>query len=696
MRALALFVGLLITSVTFSQVTPDREINLEQFAERLFQVQDDDVGYEDIYESLLLLYTDPLNLNKATEEELSSLYILSPSQVQSLLDHREAFGDLLSIYELQAVEGFDLDVIQQLLPFVRVEESSTDNRTLLQRMAQERNKYLLLRFTRVFQEQVGYTRAWPLDTTLVRDENDMVVDTLTEAPSRYRGSPEKLYGRFRMSRRDDFSVGFTFEKDPGEEYVNNGTLDFISGHVMLENQGPLEKVIVGDYQLQVGQGLIFGAGFNPGKGAETVNTIKRNTIGVRPYTSVLETGFFRGAAATVPIGDLKVTGFYSFLEQDGNVKIDSLEAFEAFASSIQSSGLHRTESELSNKNAILEHSFGGILEYRPIRKLKVGIAGISTKYNTAIQRRDFLYNRFEFNGMENTVLGGFGSYQFQNLNFFGEVARSSSGGVGMVGGVISSLSRTIDVAISLRDYDRDFHTFYGNAFGEGSRAINERGIYWGLKFKPSKKYTLAAYYDKFEFPWLRLGTDAPSQGDEWLARFTYQPDRDVTTYVQVREEKKEISQTIGNLSELQLRIKRNYIFNIDYRLGNQLSLKTRVQTSTQNKGGEFTKGYAIIQDLNYQIGRFKFSGRTALFEANYDNRQYVYERDVLYAFSIPAYNGVGERSYLLVQFNATERVDFWVRFAQFSYRNRNSVGSGLEESQGPIRSEIKWMMRYKL
>ncbi|MEQ9231267.1 MAG: helix-hairpin-helix domain-containing protein, partial [Cyclobacteriaceae bacterium] len=259
---------ILISGVLSAQ---DTQIDLEQFAERLFQVQDEDVGYEDIYESLLLFYTDPLNLNRASEEELSSLYILSPSQVQALLDHRESFGDLLSIYELQAIEGFDLSLIQELLPFVTVQESSSDNRTLLQRMSQEQNKYLLLRYSRVLEEQRGF-----------REEEE----------NGYIGDQNKIYGRFRMSRRNDFSAGVTFEKDQGEEMLQNGQFDFMSAHFMLENQGPISKVIVGDYQLQVGQGLIFGAGFNPGKGAETVNTVKRNTLGVRPYTSVLETGFF--------------------------------------------------------------------------------------------------------------------------------------------------------------------------------------------------------------------------------------------------------------------------------------------------------------------------------------------------------------------------------------------------------------------
>jgi len=563
---------------------------------------------------------------------------------------------------------------------VSLEESSLDQGSLVKRMFTENtNRYFLLRYTRILEEQAGFQ---------------------PEQENGYIGDPYKLYGRFRSSRRDNFSYGLTFESDPGEQLAFNKEqrgFDFVSAHVMIENQGPFQKVLVGDYQVQAGQGIVFGAGFNPGKGAETVNTIKRNTLGIRPYTSVLETGFFRGAGVALEKGDFQVSLFGSHLLQDGNIQTDeTIDDFDIFVNSIQTSGLHRTTSELAARNSIDETNLGGLIEYQPNRKLQVGFTGLMTNFSMPLLRTDRPYNAFEFSGTNNTVLGTFGSYQWQNFNFFGEAASSSSGGVGMVGGVISSLSQSIDVAISMRDYDRDFHSFYGNAFGEGSRTINERGVYWGMKFHPSRRFNVVGYYDKFSFPWLRSSADAPSDGSEWLGRFTYNPSRSITTFIQMREEIKESSVTVGNLSELQPAIKRNYIFNIDYRLNNSFSMKSRVQTSTYQQAGEFTKGYAIIQDVNYDVGRWKFSGRMALFETeDYDNRQYVYEKDVLYAFSIPAYSGQGVRNYILIQYGMSEAIDLWVRLARFSYSDREEVGSGLDASEGPVRTELKWMMRWK-
>src|ERR1700748_1361973 len=50
----------------------------------------------------------PLNLNNANKDELMELQMLSEIQVNNLLSHREKNGYLISIYELQSVEGFDL------------------------------------------------------------------------------------------------------------------------------------------------------------------------------------------------------------------------------------------------------------------------------------------------------------------------------------------------------------------------------------------------------------------------------------------------------------------------------------------------------------------------------------------------------------------------------------------------------------
>ncbi|NQZ74868.1 MAG: helix-hairpin-helix domain-containing protein, partial [Ekhidna sp.] len=396
---------ILMSLTSLSTFSQNEEIDLEVFAERLFQIQDEDVSYEDIYESLLLYYTSKLNLNTVEPEELSSLYVLNPAQISNFFSYRDQFGKFLSINELQAIPEMDLETIRMLLPFVTVTESQIDNRPLFKRILEEENNYFLLRYSRRLEEQLGYTPALPLDTTFVRDENNVVVDTLTSAPTRYQGSPNKFYGRFRTSHRNDFSLGFTFEKDNGESFgFDNGKkgFDFYSYHLLLENKWGFRKIMLGDFQMQVGQGVVFGAGFNAGKGAETVNTTKRNTLGLRPYTSVLESGFFRGAGVTKNINDFELTLFYSQLNQDGNIQSDTtFSDFDEFINSIQNTGFHRTPSELAARNQISEQSIGAVVQYKPNRLFSIGISGLNSQYSSPLQRRPNNYNQFEFKGDHN-------------------------------------------------------------------------------------------------------------------------------------------------------------------------------------------------------------------------------------------------------------------------------------------------------
>ena len=675
--------GLLLCFVAFLSFAQKRpEIDLETFAERLFQIQDEDVSYEDLYESLFLFYTSPLNLNKATKEELASLYILNPQQLIEILSYREQYGDFISLYELQNVPHLDLETVRDLIPFVTVTESS-DSRKLLTRILNEENNYLLLRYTRSIQTERGFDES---------RENG------------YQGNPGTIYGRMRIRHSKDFSVGLTFEKDAGEPFSLDDKpygFDFYSFHFLLENKGKIKTLALGDYQLQMGQGLVFGSGFSPGKGAETIHTTKRNSVGIRPYSSVLESGFFRGAAATVSLGQFEVTALGSHLKQDALLQNDTTYSdYEEFINSIQATGMHRTPNEIASRNQITESNLGFALNFEPSYRFSAGITALHTQFSRPLQRKPNTYNQFEFQGEQNTIGSAYFNYNFQNFILFGESGISSSGGIGAVGGLIASLTSKIDFSLNFRHFDKDFHSFYGNAFSEGSRIINERGTYWGIKYKPNRQWQFAAYFDRFSFPWLRFRVDAPSKGHEMLGRVTYSPTRKIKAYLQYRFEQKERSITPegSNTSRLIPTHKGNYLFNMDYELGPVLSFKTRVQGSFYEENQVTTKGLALIQDVNMTFRKWKLSTRIAVFETDdYDNRQYVYEKDVLYAFSIPAYSGVGIRNYLLLQYSASRYLTCYARYGRFQYSERqtSNIGSGNDLIDGNIKSDFKIMARWK-
>lgn len=683
---IAILTGCFQISVKAQRFDRDN-IDIQDFIEELYQVPDEDINYDDLYETLYQLYSNPINLNETTKNELNSLYQLNIAQINSLTDYLDKNGPLLSIYELQVIEGFDRTTINNLLPFVEV-RSPGDHSTkghLLKRMVSEKNNYLILRTETILEDQAGYVR--------------------TDS-SRYLGSPHKIYGRFRSSHSKDFSVGLTFEKDPGEQITFDHDnrqygFDYYSFHLFLYDKKSFKSIAIGDYQMQFGQGLVLGSGFNPGKGAETITTVKRGNSGLRPYTSALETNFMRGAAFTYSWGNFEITPFYSRLKQDGIIRSEDFGGdYEEYITGIQDVGMHRTYSEIASRKGIQEETFGINMTYNDLKNknLQFGATFLQNQFSVPIQKTPNNYNQFEFKGEQNYNASVFANYNWHNFLLFSEVARSKSGGMAMVGGLMGSLSPIVSMSFLYRNYAKNFHSFYGNSFGEGSRNINEEGLYWGLKITPSKRTAFAAYYDHFKFPWLRFGVNSPSQGYEYLIRADYKPSKKIKLYAQLREQAKEVSISSegNNLHQLENGIKRNYVGNVDFAANEIFILKSRVQFSTYDLSGIQTKGMAIIQDVNLKINKFTISTRFALFDTeDYENRQYVFEKNLLYVFSIQAYAYKGARNYIMVQYKPSKKLTLWARYARYDYRNQISVGSGLDQISGDTKSDIKFQLRYK-
>ncbi len=676
-----------------AQDYPRQNIDLDLLVQELFAEQDDEnISYEDLYETLFQYYQRPINLSRTTPEELASLYLLSRAQIASYFDYVQENGELLSIYELQAITGFDLPTIYRLLPFVQVRDAGlqADARPLWQRMVGEDNNALILRYERTLQQRRGY----------------MPVDTSSRSTTRYLGSPEKLFLRYRTSHARDYSFGLTAEKDAGEAFTwSPGTrrygFDFYTAHLQLYNKGRFKTIALGDYQLQFGQGLLLSSGYSVGKGSETITTVSRPNLGIRPYSSVLEYAFLRGGAVTYALGKVDVTAFYSNKLIDANLQtqLDTLDTEQRFFSGIQTTGFHRTPTELANKDAVREQVYGSSAQYQSTDKaLTLGVTALGTHYSAAIQKAGAPYQRFEFAGTHNYNLGTNYSYTWQNIYLFGETAMSKSGGLGSINGLIANLSNHVELSMLYRYYARDFHTFYGSAFGESTRNINEQGFYTGIKIRPLPKWEITAYYDRFRFPWLRYLVDAPSHGEEYLVRLYFRPSRQSSFYAQMRYESKGRNRS-GNTTAMDYVAqaeRRNYLLYFETSPTRTLNLKTRVQFGTYEQESPQQTGYFLSQDVNFTFDRIRLSTRYALFDTDsYDTRQYAYERDVLYAFSIPAFSGRGTRFYTLLQLRPLRDLDVWVKYGLTHFRDRESIGSGLETIEGPRRSDVKVQVRYK-
>ncbi len=669
--------------LSFSQQNISKEIDPDKFIQELLRQQDLPVNYEEVFDVLYQYYLTPLDLNRASRDDLEGLYILSPVEINAFFEHKRKFGPFISIYELQAIEGWELTTVRALYPFV-VTEAIFDKKKFMKRVVHNPNHFVIFRTDYVPEIRKGYKR----------DE---------QGHAKYQGSPYKHLLRYRNSIGRDFSIGLTMEKDAGEPLAWNPSgkqylVDYLSFHACLFNKGKWKAVGVGDYKLQFGQGLVFGGGFYMGKSAETILSVKKNSRGVLPYSSVLETDFFRGLCITYALlKQVELTGFYSNNNRDGGLRYDTLDR-QWITTSLDNYGMHRTQEELEGKRNLNEQVAGGNLSFHfPKQKFNGGVSLAYTKYNKVLQETDRIYNRFDFSGNENTVASCDFSYVVQNISLFGEGAVSSGGGKALVLGGISSFSSKVDFSFLYRNYERNFHSFYANAFAERTSPANEHGSYWGLRIKPNGKWMCSAYYDYFVFPWLNYFKDSPTQGFGYLARLQFAPIKKILLYFQLRYEDVGKNQS-DNTTAIDYTVpsqKCNYMLNLDYKV-ERISLRSRVQWSSYRQSNGPTTGFAVAQDLNLDFRKIKISSRYCLFDTeDYDNRQYVYEKDVLYSVSFPAYSGKGSRIYLILQFKTGKHTDLWLRYSVTNYRNQTTIGSGWDEINDNKIRELKIQIRYR-
>ena len=75
LTAILFICGWLVLLPGYAQNSASADIAV--LAEELFARQDGDVTYDELYDQLLFRFTDPLDLNSATPEEIRSLHLFS-------------------------------------------------------------------------------------------------------------------------------------------------------------------------------------------------------------------------------------------------------------------------------------------------------------------------------------------------------------------------------------------------------------------------------------------------------------------------------------------------------------------------------------------------------------------------------------------------------------------------------------------
>jgi hypothetical protein len=423
--------------------TTTTEQQLENITENSEDLETEDDSY---LQQLNQLQRNPVNINTADETFFRDLRMLTPMQIQNFLAYRTLMGKLISIYELQAIPGWDVITIQKIRPFIIVSGSQGLLEDLGTRFRNGDNT-ILVRVSQTLERSRGYL----LDSS--------------NAKNFYPGSPQRLFVRYKYIYKNLLQYGVVAEKDAGEELFKGSQkkgFDFYSAHLFVRNVGIIKSLALGDFTVNMGQGLTQWMSLAFKKGPD-IMAVKRQSAVLRPYNSAGEIFFHRGAGITVGKDKWQATLFGSIRKVDANFNADTSNSQDDFISSLQTSGLHRTNSELEDKGSQRQLAFGGNFSYRPGR-LHLGVNAIQFQFKYPLVKANDPYNLYALSGK---TFGNYStdySYTYKNMHFFGEAAITDKKYPAFVNGLLLSVANNVDMSFFYRNISKGYQSLYTNAF----------------------------------------------------------------------------------------------------------------------------------------------------------------------------------------------------------------------------------------
>lgn len=590
--------------ITYAQEEEPNAIQLEQ-QEQALPENDEQTQQREVFTH------SKLNLNTADAAALESLGLLNTLQIEQFLLYRRILGPLISIYELQAVPGFNVPLIKTLLPFVYAGNALDTYYTWKDYARHGKHTWL-----------VRYQKA--------------------TADQRYRGSPDKIMLRYRYQFSRYASWGIVMEKDAGEELKKG--FDHYSLHVFVRNLGRIKALALGDYTVNMGQGLVQWHGLAFGKSGAVMQAKREGDV-LRPYASPGEFFFYRGAGITYQYSKYTLTAFFSSRKLDARTgeEIDS-------AGSLVSTGYHRTDAELALKGNITQNTAGVVLK-RSVKRGHVAWNMIAHKFSKPLSKGEKPYQLYATEGDRwmNTSIDH--AFNWRNLHVFGEAAISKEGQIAILQGAMITLSHVTDLCIVYRKEAPAYETFYGNAFGETPTPGNESGLYTALLFKWGAKWELTAYADVFHFPWLKYRINNPSEGYDVLMSATWRPDKITTLNAQLRYEDKPL------MKRQQLRTQ------CTMQITEGVSWKLKVQTTrAQNTDVKSLKqSFLAHQQVQLKKRRWQVSAGYTWFDTAEKEGLYLSGQGFPGDNSLTRFSGKGTSTQLALQYTHSKKYKVWCR-----------------------------------
>ena len=446
----------------------------------------------------------------------------------------------------------------------------------------------------------------------------------------FEGDP--MYGklRYRFNYQNRVMAGVTIGRTPGAtwENINYG------GFIELRDMGPMKRIVAGNYQAHFGYGLVIGSPFKRGKTAYIQSTVTTDE-GLKKFGSVGDSyNYFHGVGATAKVSSwADVSAFYSLREGK------------------------------EEWNHVV-----GVNATGRWNRLKVGITTVENIHqptpDPSLKGNELVSTQ--------AVMGVNARWNQGKVDIWGELATSQGNqwGIGGIAGIRYTPISDINLLAIYRYYSPEFDNVYANSLCSWSRMKDEHGGYLGVEYNRLKNWQLLAFGDVWK------------SGFETMAQADFIPQKDYRMHTRFRVKRKDEKDTYS------LR------WNMVYEFG-QWKMKTQADGNLVQTNNALTYGWSLLQDVEYRFSQVPIvlQLRAQAFDAQeWNNRVYIYENDVLYAYAIPFVYGLGGRFWLNARYKINDIFSLYLRVSETIYQNAWAI----EHDKKSTRTDVHALLRIKL
>ena len=655
-----------------AQVAYSWEDFCEEFFDETGEAFDEDYAADALgeeYQTLEALHAAPINLNNATREQLLSLPFLSEEQADSILAYRERKHGFEGLGELQFVSGLSFADRQKLALFVSAEPLP---RTL---SAKERffggKHELTARLDVPFYKRAGQKAN-------------------ADGEKAYAGSPLANAIRYRYNARDkSVRYGATFEKDAGEPFASHGNwpYDYNSFYFALRPKGTRHEILVGDYRLHWGEGLVFGNRFYMFSAQSLLSAARTPDAAARPNTGIDENRFFRGAAATLRFGAWAVSAAISYRKLDARITDDTIRTF-------QTTGYHRTASELARKDTAAAFTAAARVDWQSNR-VSLGAGAYYSGFNHDVSPEARKYNAYYFRGKAAAGLSANYLWRGRGFDVAGELAFDQDFHLAAYNSLAIHAVEDLKITLQHRYFARAYAAPYARAYAAGSRVANQHAVLLAAAYEGFSRLTLSGYvhYARFLSPiyladsasnYFRAQVEAqyaPSRTTAFLLRYSVlSRQRNISGY----------APRMQYVGTHRLRLQARFVS------GRWTNVVQADGTAYVQQTASTAWGGAISARTTYRPSdrlRCSLFG-TLFFTDDYFSAVYAYEPQLRYTFAMPALFYHGFRVVALANFEVCRGITLSAKYAVHHYFNRDTQGTGTQLIASPTKQDLSVQVRF--